>query len=632
MGNRRLEELVSSSFRWGLPLRDSGAQLERMPFTPAIEPATETQITYDGSHGLLGEVPYSGSVIMRGESAAMMRVSLALVGEAEFIRQARGWIPGGDDQGMDITLASNDNLGTFTVRFSGRQRMDWSGSSESRTVNFGFATHPFSWSPQFERPPGGDQRAPFLVNGPGDTDYVETIILPDGGRGYSLTGDPIDRTIAGVRFRRTVAMENGRAVARSIVRQVALEIPPAEALASRDPLTRLAENRAMVRGSPSVMPRADRTVLANREPVSANDFVERGFDLLQQGQLDRAMADFQQAATLRPTWSRPLANQAVVMLHRGKLDEADALIERAAALDANDFVVSQARGVGQLMRNRPVQAVAAFTRSLELEPGNLYTLARRAEAYERLGEFDDAVADYATMLERTPGHPAALFGKARILVWRGDAGPARAAIDAFAPLDSEEPGRLVQRGLMLRDLGQNEAAAEAFRRALTRIETMQPPQGLSADQIAADRAVMREQVLASSGDPAGAVREVSTAIQRRPNNATLLNSRCWTRATGNVELAQALADCDRALTLSPNNAAYLDSRALVKLRLGRIDDAIADATAALAAEPMLAASLFVRGVAHMRRGDRASADRDLAAARRLTFDIDLRYRRYGVSP
>jgi hypothetical protein len=47
---------------------------------------------------------------------------------------------------------------------------------------------------------------------------------------------------------------------------------------------------------------------------------------------------------------------------------------------------------------------------------------------------------------------------------------------------------------------------------------------------------------------------------------------------------------------------------------------------------MLAAALYVRGVAHMRKGDRASADRDLAAARRLAFDIDLRYRRYGVMP
>lgn len=631
-GNRQLEALTSSRFGWGLPLREAGAQLERLPFTAATEPTTETQITYDGSHGLLGEVPYSGAVILHGESAAAMKASVGMVGETEFIRQAREWIPGGSDQGMNISLASDDALGTFTVRFSGRQRMDWSGSSQSRAVTFRFDGDALSWTPHFERPAGGNQDAPFLVSAPNEADYVETVILPDGGRGYTLTGDAIDRTIAGVHFRRTVTMENGRAVARSSARQVALEIPRAEALASNTALTELANNRAMVRGTPNAMTGSDRTALANREPVSASDFVERGYGYMQRGALDEAIADFQRAATLRPEWSRPLSNQAIALLNGGKLDEAEAMIERAAALDANDFVVSQARGVAQLRRNRPVQAVAALTRALELEPGNTYSLARRAEAYERLGEFDDALADYATILQRSPDNAGALYAKARIFVWQGDAAHARTAIDAFSPADGTDPNRLLERALMLRDLGQNDASAQAFARATAQVEAAQPPRGLPADQVAAVRAVMRQGVLAASGNMPGAVREIDTAIRSRPNDAVLFNLRCWTRATGNIELEQALTDCDRALTLSPNNASFLDSRALVKLRLGRVDDAIADATAALTAQPHLAASLFVRGVAYMRKGDRASADRDLAAARRLTFDIDLRYRRWGVSP
>jgi tetratricopeptide (TPR) repeat protein len=632
IGNRQLEALASSRFGWGLPLRAAGTGLERLPFAPAAEPVVETRIIYDGSHGLLGEVAFSGSVIMRGEYAATMRAALTMAGETEFTRQAREWVPGGDDQGIDIAHEADERLGTFTLRFSGRHRMEWSGSAQSRAVTFGFAREPMTWSPQFARPGDRESSVPFWVNGPGDSDYIETVILPDGGRGFTLTGEAIDQTIAGVRFRRTVTMEDGRAVARSSVRQVALEIPRAEALASNAALTRLAEDRASVRGTPGEFTRGDRAALADREPVSANDFVERGFGFLQRGELDRATADFQRAATLRPEWSRPLANQAVVLLRQSKLDEADAMVDRAAALDANDFVVSQARGVAQLMRNRPVQAVAALTRSLELEPGNTFTLGNRAEAYQRLGEFDDALADFNTILERSPQHPGALYGKARILVWRGDAAGARPVIDAFAPADSDDPARLQQRGIMLRELGQNEAAAAAFRRALAQVETISPPAGVPAGQVAAVKAGMRAQLLSDSGDPAGAVREISVGLQHRPNEATLLNSRCWARATGNIELPLALADCDRALVLSPNNPAYLDSRAMVKLRLGRVDDAIADATAALAAEPLMAPSLYVRAVAHMRKGDRASADRDLAAARRLTFDIDLRYRRFGVTP
>ena len=633
-GHRELEPLASSRLGWGLPLREAGVQLERLPFAPAPGPMTETQITYDATNGLLGEVPYSGAIIMYGEYAATMRAMRGMSGEAEFTRMAREWIPGGDGQGLDVTVATDDRLGTLTVRFSGRQRMDRRGGTQGTAVNFGFATEPLTWTPQFARTEGGDQDAPFLVNAPTEIDYVETVILPNGGRGFTLAGETIDRTIGGVRFRRTVTMENGRAVGRSSVRQVALEIPRAEALASNEALTRLAANRALVRGSADTVSRADRTAMneAETEPVTANDFVSRGHARLQRGALDEAQADFQRAATMRPEWSRPLSNQAIVMLHRGNIDEAEGLITRASGLDANDFVVSQARGLAQLMRNRPVQAVAAFTRSLELEPGNAFSLARRAEAYERLGELDDALADYATIIERAPDNAAALRARARIFIWRGDRERALPAIDAIAPADSEEYGRQLARGQMLLDLGQSEAATAAFARATARAEAVQPPAGTPAAEIAVGRAIMRQQVLSASGDLAGAVRELNGAIRHRPNDAALLNSRCWARATGNIELPLALADCDRALVLAPGNPAYLDSRALVKLRMGRFDEAIADATAAIAVDPMHFASLYVRGIAHLRKGDRASADRDLAAARRLVFDIELRYRRFGVTP
>lgn len=632
MGHRQIEALASSRLRWGLPLRAAGAELERLPFTPATESVTETQITYDGSNGLLGEVPVSGSFIMRGEYAAMMRAAMAMTGEAEFIRQARDWIPGGDEQGMEIRTETDDQLGTFTLRFSGRQRMGRLGSGQGQAVTFGFTSDPMTWTPRFARTGTNNPDAPFLVDAPTDVDFVETVILPGGGRGYiPANGEAIDQTIGGVRFRRTVAMENGRAVARSSMRQMALEIPRAEALASNEPLTRLAATRVTVRGTSGNVTSADRAVLA-REPETANDFVERGHGLMQTGALDRALADFQRAATLRPEWSRPLSNQAIVLLHRGSLDEAEAMIERAAGLDANDFVVSQARGLLQLMRNRPVQAVAAFTRSLELEPGNNFTLGRRADAYLRLGEFDDALADYETILRRDPASTMALHGKARIFVWRGDRERALAAIDAFSPAEGQDGGRLIERGTMLRDLGQTDAADAAFTKALARLEALSSPPGASANQIAFGRALMRGQVTSARGDTAGSVREVTEAIRIRPNEAALFNGRCWARATGNVELEQAMADCDRAISMEPNNAAYLDSRAMVKLRMGRFDEAIADATAALTAEPMLAPALYVRGIAHLRRGDRASAERDLTAARRLTFDIDLRYRRYGVTP
>ena len=50
---------------------------------------------------------------------------------------------------------------------------------------------------------------------------------------------------------------------------------------------------------------------------------------------------------------------------------------------------------------------------------------------------------------------------------------------------------------------------------------------------------------------------------------------CYNQAMWNLSLDKALADCDTAVALSPRSAAILDSRALVLLRLGRLDEALA---------------------------------------------------------
>jgi tetratricopeptide (TPR) repeat protein len=97
-----------------------------------------------------------------------------------------------------------------------------------------------------------------------------------------------------------------------------------------------------------------------------------------------------------------------------------------------------------------------------------------------------------------------------------------------------------------------------------------------------------------------------------------------------VALESALADCNAALAKAPDMAGYLDSRGLVLLRLGRIDDAIADYDQALAKSPNTPSALFGRAIAWARKGDRAKAESDAAAAAKVDPDIRAEFERYGV--
>jgi tetratricopeptide (TPR) repeat protein len=140
----------------------------------------------------------------------------------------------------------------------------------------------------------------------------------------------------------------------------------------------------------------------------------------------------------------------------------------------------------------------------------------------------------------------------------------------------------------------------------------------------------RADVEMTAGDADAALASINAAIAAKPGDSSLLNERCWIKATLSVQLDTALKDCTKAIELGESSAAALDSRSMVYFKLGRLDDALIDIDAALDQVPELAASRFMRGVIAIRQGREADAANDLAAARFYEPRIDETYARYGV--
>ena len=142
----------------------------------------------------------------------------------------------------------------------------------------------------------------------------------------------------------------------------------------------------------------------------------------------------------------------------------------------------------------------------------------------------------------------------------------------------------------------------------------------------------RADAFALKGDYASALGDMDRAVALKPNDADMLNARCFTRAEANKNLPGALDDCNAALQLTPRDPPTLDSRGLVYFRLGQLDRAVADYDAALDVDRTIAPSLYVRGVAKRRQGDVKGGDADIAAAEKLDPSVAVRYARFGVSP
>jgi tetratricopeptide (TPR) repeat protein len=142
----------------------------------------------------------------------------------------------------------------------------------------------------------------------------------------------------------------------------------------------------------------------------------------------------------------------------------------------------------------------------------------------------------------------------------------------------------------------------------------------------------RADAYVSKGDFDHAIADANQAVALKPNDAAMLNARCFTRAEANRDLPAALDDCNAALKLAPRDPPTLDSRGFVYFRLGQFDQSIADYDAALAVDQTLAPSLYIRGLAKLKQGDAKGGDADIAAAKALDPTVADTYARVGVKP
>jgi tetratricopeptide (TPR) repeat protein len=629
-GDRSLDDLLSSHLRFGLPIRAGGAELEPLPLVPPAAPLSDVAIRYDASGGFNRLVPFTAEIIFRGELATAWRGAVASRGEAALADELKSQIPAIPNNELELkSVRSDAAAGEMHFAFAGRTRMSWLRTAGATGERFQFDHSVVRWNPDFKRTPGPAADAPFLLSFPVYLRLEETIVLPRGGTGFTVDARPIDETVAATEVTRKVGIESGKATAVSTFRRLALELPAAEAKAAAAALARLNESKAyLVAPVGYEMSETERAALRTETPRNAGEYVDRGYRLMGEGSVKAALADFDKAIELDASYARAHADRGVALVHLKRLDEAEAALRRARDLADNDFVVHQGLGMLHLARERPAEAIEALNRAIQLAPDQTYTIGTRLTANAQLGKLREALADADLILTLKPQDQGAMWQKARLHTALGEAEAALAANDRMLKLADDRAPVLAHRGEFLSRLGRKEEAIAAWRQALALIDSklsrMDDP----------DREILQQKVaiLLLLRDYGSAVAVADAQLRRYPGSVTYLALRCQARAEGSIELPKAQKDCDDAIRFDSGAIEAFDARGLLKLRLGQWDGAIADYSAALALEPQAYRSLFARGVARLRKGDREAGERDLASARRYSFDVDLELRESGVAP
>ena len=153
---------------------------------------------------------------------------------------------------------------------------------------------------------------------------------------------------------------------------------------------------------------------ASGEAVKRNNF---GAELLKQGKLAEAIAEFQQAVTLDPMYAAAFRNLGYAHDRAGQGDEAVAAYRRALALEPRDALTLNNLGVLHDKAGRHDEALAAFEEAAKADPSsrtiqqNLEN-ARRNQDISR--ERDARIAEAVKQADAHPADPKAAYQVARV--------------------------------------------------------------------------------------------------------------------------------------------------------------------------------------------------------------------------
>lgn len=175
------------------------------------------------------------------------------------------------------------------------------------------------------------------------------------------------------------------------------------------------------------------TELVDRNPLSANDYNNRGLVYFQSGQFDEAIADYDRALEINPTLDSVYNNRANYYAAKGQL--LDAIVDYEIALDLNPSNIRAWINQGITLRDLQLydQAIESFDLALcfgRLE-GHIY--AERGRTYHLWGDWNYAIADYQRAIAHLPLTMPATEPSARLRlqveVWLDD---------LLSPLELEE--------------------------------------------------------------------------------------------------------------------------------------------------------------------------------------------------
>jgi len=397
-----------------------------------------------------------------------------------------------------------------------------------------------------------------------------------------------------------------------------------------------------------------------------HSYNNRGRSYMGLGQYDRAIADFNKATELDPTYIFAYNNRGNTYIVLGQFERAMPDLDRAIELNPDYASPYFHRGTVYIYRGEFNRALADYNKAFELEPGDEVDYNNRGIAYRGLGNYDKALADFNKSLELNPNYVSAHRSLGTTYFFLGQFDEAKAS---FEPVLGMNSGSHVYYALIWYYLSHKRAGrAEAVRLAgyTNRLDlTKWPgpvlklflgtttPDGLFAEAKDRDKTAENQKLcevyfylgqyylIMGEASKARNMFEhcldtgVKAFIEYRGAKIELAKEKgkeekkisdpkvelAYTkRGTAYLkkgQYAKAIEEYNKALKVNPDCALAYYNRSVAYTSTRQYDKAVSDCTKALQLNPRHANSYYSRGVSYWYLGSKNQAIQDLQAAAKL---------------
>lgn len=569
-GDVRLRDLQTPNFGWGLPIVNN-AQLVRIVPRPLGDPIIEQVAEIDVRKGLFVAAPAHITNKFRGDFAVALNNSLVGASEAQRQELYRAYL---QDQFSDVSLQS----GSYTFNREARELKMEIGGTFKPDWGDGFLHVPatsIGYSPDLDRPAGALQDVPYAVDYPAFNRTLVRVKLPDGFPAQTeIARTNVDERLAGVEFKRSASFVEGTLSVDSSTRAFASEVTATDARASEARLKAISDGEIALRLPASYRPsEADFAAMKAAPAGSSREHEQRGLMYLDAARYDQAVGEFTAILAASPDDHWAHANRGISYIWQGNNEAAEADLVAAAKINPANPVVARARALQAELNSDLPAAVRFYTQALAADPTNAFALMHRAGIYRILKDPAHALTD----------------------------------VDMLIKMDDSGDRRLMRANYLIAFGRTEEAVAEA------RIIAAKEPQSVMANVTAA-------RIFAQVGRRSDADEAYNRALAIKPEWYIYVN-RAASRPRS--ERTERLSDLNRAIALGPDEPDALAAKAAALTDMGQFSAALPILDRALKLVPDNPQLQLRRAIAQYRAGDRAAAQRDIAAVRsRATSSTD----------